>query len=297
MSITQVGSHRRRTRYRGRMHQQFVDTAAANLMARILWIVNAAVFFSVVSMIGTLLWGRGDRKLLVHGYKATEVSHAEKKDDNGRTSERLAALEARARASLSLAVNVPPDSASGERESNRWDAVDKATTCNLKEMIEHFPRPTLVGGHAYVSLPKGTNIVLMVEGTMRQGLLVPISAAFSSSLVGRLSAALRMSNTKANWRASPGAGETAAKLIATPLISRWCARYGTRSTPPTSDGHAVGLLGLRLPLGGCGARPRNMRSCRRASRRTRGYRPDRRNRDGDQEVAGRSMNLQIPVNL
>lgn len=100
------------------------------------------------------------------------------------------------------------------------EAIEEKTAQNLRETIRDLPQNTLAGGHTYATLPNGTNIVTMADGTMRLAVPISLSAAFEGGLDGSLSASIglegdaNLSETRTNWRANPGAGRTAAKLIA-----------------------------------------------------------------------------------
>ena len=58
----------------------------------------------------------------------------------------------------------------------------------LKEVARKLPQKPLGDGHTYATLPDGTNIVTMADGTVRLALPVRLSAAFSGGLLGSLSA-------------------------------------------------------------------------------------------------------------
>lgn len=135
-------------------------------------IVGGAALGAVGTMLGVLLFGRHYKR-------------------------RIAALEVEARTSaITQTFNFYGGATGEERERHLRGAVDAATTRGIKEAIGRLPRTPLVGGHAYVSLPDGTNIVLMSDGTMRLALPVSLSASFGGGLDGSVSGEVRLGDTE-----------------------------------------------------------------------------------------------------
>lgn len=100
-------------------------------------------------------------------------------------SERVAALEAEARvSSMNVVQYYHTGETVAERKRHLQNAVDAAATRGIKEAVERLPPTPLAGGHAYVSLPDGTNIALMSDGTMRLALPVSISASSGEVRLG-----------------------------------------------------------------------------------------------------------------
>ena len=116
-------------------------------------------------VLGSLLFGRGYKK-------------------------RIAALEARASMpaiNQTFNFNAGPDAQDHDRQLR--DAIETNTTQNLKETINRLPQHPLSDGHTYATLPNGTNIVTMDDGSIRLALPVRLSA-LGVSAVGSLSAAV-----------------------------------------------------------------------------------------------------------
>ena len=85
-----------------------------------------------------------------------------------------------------LNFNVGADAHDHDRQLR--NAIEAKTVHGLKETINRLPQHPLGDGHTYATLPDGTNIVTMADGTVRLALPVRLSAAFSSGLLGSLSA-------------------------------------------------------------------------------------------------------------
>ena len=189
-------------------------------------------------MIGTLLWGRGGRKRLVK-------SNRRLKRGNKHLFRRVAALEAKASMpAINQIVNFNAEADSRDNERQLREAIEAKTAHGLKETISRLPQISLGDNHSYVQLPDGTNIVSMADGSIRLALPIPLSVSFQGSLDGSLSATVEhggntdLSGTQANWRASPGAGQLAAKLIVTaPTLDEareiWSAFYSASSRRET----------------------------------------------------------------
>lgn len=150
--------------------ETFVEAAAADLAVRAaayvayaVYVVFALVFAGVGAVLGILMFGRNHKK-------------------------RIAALEARleVRPAISQTFNFASGATPEERDRHILAAVDAATTSGIREAIERLPRTPLAGGHAYVSLPEGTKIVLMSDGTMRLALPVKVSDHFRGEISGAL---------------------------------------------------------------------------------------------------------------
>ena len=85
-----------------------------------------------------------------------------------------------------LNFNVGTDAHDHDRQLQ--NAIEAETVHGLKETINRLPQHPLGDGHTYATLPDGTNIVTMADGTVRLALPVRLSAAFSGGLLGSLSA-------------------------------------------------------------------------------------------------------------
>lgn len=164
----------------------FIDAATADIVVRAGLLVGGYILIGIAAVIGTLLWGRGGRKRLVESNKRLEA-------ETITMNERLAALEAEARVpAITQSFNFHDGATAEERDRHLRGAVDAATTRGIKEAIERLPRVPLAGGHAYVRLPDGTNIVLMANGRMLLALPIEVSASFEGGLKGDVSASVSL---------------------------------------------------------------------------------------------------------
>ena len=88
----------------------------------------------------------------------------------------------------------------------------------LQEAIKDLPLEPLGNGHRYADLPAGTRAVVMKDGSVRLALPILIKESFGAGTRegGEIKLVLehKKVDAEANWRASPGAGQLAAKLIA-----------------------------------------------------------------------------------
>lgn len=185
------------------MENHLADAATADVLVKIGWHLLGSVIALAVGVISTLLWGRG-------GYK--------------RVKQRLDALESQERApAITQAINFNSADSANEHERhlrNAVNAVDTATAQGLKETIRKLPQHPLGDGHTYASLPDGTNIVSMADGSYRLALPVHLETHFRTT--GGGSASLKGPSATEDdegavaseaWRAGAGAGLLAAEAI------------------------------------------------------------------------------------
>ncbi|MXW92976.1 MAG: hypothetical protein F4114_04685 [Rhodospirillaceae bacterium] len=155
----------------------------------LLGLVEAAflVVGLVLGMFGTLLFG--------HGYKR-----------------RIADLEQRAAVpAIHQTFNV---SAGADARGIR-DAMEAETARGLRETMRQLPQRPLGDGHTVARLPDGTNIVSMADGEYRLALPVRIEGVAHVKAGGSATLTVTKADTaEKRWRASPGAGRPAAKLMA-----------------------------------------------------------------------------------
>ena len=103
--------------------------------------------------------------------------------------DRIAALEARLSApyiNQTFIYNAGTGTDDDERQLRV--AIEAKTSQNLKETIRRLPQMPLGDGHTYASLPDGTNIVTLADGTIQLALPVRLSAALHGGVAGSLSA-------------------------------------------------------------------------------------------------------------
>lgn len=102
--------------------------------------------------------------------------------------DRIAALEARLSGPYINQTFIYNAGTDADDEERQLRAAIEATSQNLKETIKRLPQMPLGDGHTYASLPNGTNIVTLDDGTIRLALPVRLSTAFHGGLAGSLSA-------------------------------------------------------------------------------------------------------------
>lgn len=105
------------------------------------------------------------------------------------------------------------------------DEMEGKTVRGLKETIRKLPQHPLSDGHTYATLPDGTNIVSMADGSYRLALPVRLSVDFEGGLDGSLNLSPEVKKgpsaaeddegaaAEKAWRISPAAGLLAAKAI------------------------------------------------------------------------------------
>ena len=119
------------------------------------WLVLAVLSLGS-SMLGTLIFGRGYKK-------------------------RSAALEARASMpAINQTFNFNPGADAQDHDRQLRIAIEAKTVQGLKETINSLPQHPLADGHTYATLPNGTNIVTMGDGTVRLALPIRVSAGESN---------------------------------------------------------------------------------------------------------------------
>ena len=230
------------------MEQHLVDAAAADFLVKIAWYAVTALVTGGGAVIGTLLWGKGGRKRLL--------------EDNKNLNKRIAALETRASMpAINQTFNFNTGADADDHDRQLRKAMEAKTVHGLKETIKRLPQMPLGDGHSYARLPDGTNIVTMADGTVRLALPVRLSVSFGGGLDGSLSATVEHGNntslteTRANWLASPGAGLLAAKLIMAARTMNDAREIfaGFRAAPNRNDVAAANwAFADRLHDAGCG---------------------------------------------
>lgn len=168
------------------MEDSLIDAATADLLVRIGWHVAGGVIALGAGVIGTLLWGKGGRKRLV-------VSNAQLVESNTQLSKRVAALEAENRMpSITQIVNVQGGTSIEERERHLRNAIAAETVQNLEKTIRSLDQKPLSDGNTYASLPDGTNIVSMADGSYRLALPIRLSVSFRGEVTGSASLSPRL---------------------------------------------------------------------------------------------------------
>ena len=140
---------------------------------------------------------------------------------------RIAALEEKASTpAITQTVNFHGSSSAAEHERHLRTAIDAQTVQGLKEAIRQLPQHPLSDGHTYATLPDGTNIVSMADGSYRLALpidLPPLS--LGGTIEGSLSLSPEVKKgpsapeddegaaAEKAWRVSPAAGLLAAEAI------------------------------------------------------------------------------------
>ena len=143
-----------------------MDMVAVDIAIRFGWYAVAAIGGGVIAVLGTIIFGKGYKK-------------------------RIAALEAEAaKPSITQIVNVPNSSSEDERERHLQAAINAETAKGLNETIRSLPQKPLSDGHTYATLPDGTNIVSMADGSYRLALPVRLSVALRGRGEGKASISL-----------------------------------------------------------------------------------------------------------
>ena len=107
------------------------------------------------------------------------------------TQARIAALEARtSMPAISQTFNFNAGAGAHDHDRALRNAIETKTVQDLRETINSLPQYPLGEGHTYATLPDGTNIVTMVDGSIRLALPVRLSVNFSGGLGGSLSASV-----------------------------------------------------------------------------------------------------------
>ncbi|MXY40253.1 MAG: hypothetical protein F4Y62_10695 [Rhodospirillaceae bacterium] len=152
------------------------------------WVEAAFLIVGLVlGLFGALLFGRGYKR-------------------------RIADLEQRAAVP---AIHQTFDFSAGADARGIRDAMEAETARGLRETMRQLPQRPLGDGHTVARLPDGTNIVSMANGEYRLALPVRLEGIGHIEAGGSATLTVTKADTaEERWRASPGAGRPAAKLIA-----------------------------------------------------------------------------------